>query len=78
MITYVPDPYTTDFPRWADEITRQDATFPFNAGEDEWREWASRIVLLADGIETSTLPNPYEVSDWREWGAGLKKVISAG
>lgn len=75
-IAYIPDPYTTDFDRWANEIIRQDAVFPRHNGEQDWKQWASDMILLA-GLDVASMPNPFEIDSWQEWGAQLRKVIGA-
>jgi len=44
--------------------------------EDDWQRWG---VGLFDAPQLAVYhpPNPYDYSDWREWGAALTTALAA-
>jgi hypothetical protein len=70
-------PYTTEFMRWASDLTEQLALYnpqdPVNV--DFWRAWAESIVDIPEIAELGA-ETPALFATWQDWAASLQQVLS--
>lgn len=73
----VPDPGTTDFDRWACELTAQLSSYnvPNPWTEDLWVPWALRVGEV-DVIAELGVADPRTFADWRGWGRALLSALT--
>lgn len=69
----------TSFIDWRDTLvlTRPDIDInPRVNSEDEWREWAGRLIQSAV-CQTANSPRPEGFKDWRSWADAFIKSFGA-
>jgi hypothetical protein len=76
VILNMVDPYSTEFGRWAADLTEQLASYnpPSPVSEDEWRGWARAIVDLPEIAELG-VQNPALFASWQDWASTLLQVL---
>lgn len=73
-------PTQLDFLRWASQLRLDLSDFyvPIVNSQEEWRQWASQLILQNPSFKNMPLPteNSYPSSnDWRRWAAAFTQII---
>ncbi len=62
---------------WADCIVYDLSTYGALArldDEDKWQEWALQFCVIS-GLSQKNVPNPFDFTDWREWGQRFVQMV---
>jgi len=70
-IILLPDPYTMDWPQWADTVAGYNPELvEWVDPDDSWQDFARRF---AEAVQEA--PKPEGHSDWQSWALALKQVL---